>query len=122
MTQTHNRLSYVDSVKTIQVIEVVSIRGLGTTESPIEQITEYFKSDGTRLARVGVNDNPGEIHNWIKTWCKTCASILLIEDSALEGLPPLTVSLANFEASRHERFHPTHDIYVMEHSVPKQQD
>lgn len=60
----HQRLSYVDSVKTIQVIEVVSIRGLGTTESPVEQITEYFKSDGTRLARVDMNDKPEEIHSW----------------------------------------------------------
>lgn len=43
----HKRLSFVDSVKEITVIEVKSIRGEGSTEDPITQITEYFLSDGT---------------------------------------------------------------------------
>jgi len=61
---THTRLSNVDEVKQITVIQVKSIRGEGTTKDPIVPITEYFLPDGTRLARVGLNDNPGEIHKW----------------------------------------------------------
>lgn len=60
----HKRLSNVDSVKQITVIEVVSIRGFGTPEDPIEQVKEYFLSDGTRLARVNHSDKPEEIHEW----------------------------------------------------------
>lgn len=56
-------------------------------------------------------------HNWIKVWCKTCAKILFIEDAALGHLNPQHINLANFEASRHENLHKTHDIYVMEHQV-----
>ena len=63
----YKRLSYVDEVREINVIEVKSIKGSGTTEDPISQITEYFLPDGTRLARVGLNDNPSEIHNWEET-------------------------------------------------------
>jgi len=62
----HKRLSNVDSVKQINVIEVKSIRGSGTEEDPITCIIEYFLPDGTRLARVGLNDNPEEIHEWRK--------------------------------------------------------
>lgn len=61
---THKRLSNVDSVKQITVIEVISIRGAGNTDDPITQITEYFLPDGTRLARVGMNDKPEELHEW----------------------------------------------------------
>ena len=60
----HKRLSNVDTIKQINVIEVKSIRGLGTDADPISQITEYFLSDGTRLARVGYKDTPEEIHEW----------------------------------------------------------
>lgn len=60
----HKRLSNVDSVKQISVIEVKSIRGDGNNEDPIQQITEYFLPDGTRLARVNQFDNPEEIHEW----------------------------------------------------------
>ena len=67
-------------------------------------------------------ENKVDNHNWIKSWCRNCASILFIEDAALGHLNSQHINLANFEATRHERFHPTHDIYVMEHSVPKQQD
>ncbi len=60
----HKRLSSVDSVKQLSVIEVKSVRGDGTQEDPISQITEYFLPDGTRLARVGFHDNPEELHEW----------------------------------------------------------
>lgn len=60
----HKRLSNVDEVKLITVIEVKSIRGSGTGENPISQITEYFLPSGERLARVNFNDNPEEIHEW----------------------------------------------------------
>lgn len=62
----HRRLSNVDSVRQITVIEVKSIVGEGTEESPVSSITEYFLSDGTRLARVKLNDHPEEIHDWIE--------------------------------------------------------
>ena len=62
----HKRLTNVDSVKQIEVIEVISIRGEGNTDDPITQITEYFLLDGTRLARVSMSDNPEEIHEWSK--------------------------------------------------------
>ncbi len=60
----HKRLSNVDTVRQISVIEVKSIRGEGTDDDPVSQITEYFLPDGTRLARVGLNDSPEEIHEW----------------------------------------------------------
>lgn len=58
----HKRLSNVDTVRQISVIEVKSIRGDGTNEDPISRITEYFLSDGTRLARVTTDSNPVEIY------------------------------------------------------------
>ncbi len=60
----HKRLSYVDEVRMTEVVEVKSIKGLGTFEEPISQITEYFTKDGIRLARVGINDKPEELHEW----------------------------------------------------------
>jgi hypothetical protein len=60
----HKRLSNVDSVEQISVIAVKSIRGEGTEEDPVTQIIEFFLPDGTRLARVGQNDNPNELHEW----------------------------------------------------------
>lgn len=60
----HKRLSNVDSVKEITVIEVKSIRGEGNDKDPIEQITEYFLPDGTRVARTMQRENPEEIHEW----------------------------------------------------------
>lgn len=65
MTQNkHKRLSNVDSVREIKVIEVISIRGDGTEDDPIVAITEYFAPDGHRLARVGLGDRPEDIHLW----------------------------------------------------------
>ena len=52
------RLSNVNSTREITVIEVVSIRGEGTPQDPITEVTEYFLPNGTRLARVGYGDNP----------------------------------------------------------------
>lgn len=60
----HKRLSNIDSVKQITVLEVISLRGTGTQEDPGEIITEYFSLDGIRLARVTRRDNPEEIHEW----------------------------------------------------------
>ena len=62
----HKRLSNIDSVRQINVVEIKSIRGDGITEDPITQITEYFLPDGTRLARVQQNDKPEEIHEWFE--------------------------------------------------------
>lgn len=52
------RLSNVNSVKQIEVIQVNSIRGEGTERDPITEVTEYFLANGTRLARVGWGDKP----------------------------------------------------------------
>ena len=52
------RFTHVDSTKIVSVIEVKSIRGEGTEEDPIEQITEYFSLEGERLARVKMSDAP----------------------------------------------------------------
>lgn len=45
------RISNVDEVKIIQVIEVKSLVGKGTSEDVCRQITEYYNLDGTLLAR-----------------------------------------------------------------------
>lgn len=39
-----------DSAKLIQVIETVSLRGVGTKENPVRAITQYWDLDGNRLA------------------------------------------------------------------------
>lgn len=57
------RLSNVDKVKQITVIEVKSIRGGGDKKDPISQIVEYFLPDGTRLSRVNQDDKL-EIGEW----------------------------------------------------------
>lgn len=62
----HKRLSFVDSAKQITVFEVKSLRGMGTEEDPMEQITEYFLPNGTRIARTTVLDKIDEIHEWKK--------------------------------------------------------
>lgn len=59
------RLTNVDSVRQITVVEVKSIVGKGTPEDPIHQIIEYFLPDGTRLARVQASDKPYELHEWV---------------------------------------------------------
>lgn len=45
------RLTPVNSVRMIQVIEVVSLIGKGITGNPIREVTEYYSLDGDRLAR-----------------------------------------------------------------------
>jgi len=60
----HKRLSDVDEVRQISVIEVKSVAGEGTENDPKHQIIEYFLPDGTRLARKDAFDRPEEIHEW----------------------------------------------------------
>lgn len=45
------RLTGVNEVKVIEVIEVKSITGEGVTDSPIYEVTEYYSLDGELLAR-----------------------------------------------------------------------
>ena len=45
------RLTNVNSVRTIQVIEVISIVGAGTKDDPIREIMEYYSPTGRILAR-----------------------------------------------------------------------
>ena len=61
-------------------------------------------------------ENKIDSHNWIKVWCQTCAQILLMEDALQNELRPLTPKLAEFESSRHEQLHPTHNIYLTTYS------
>lgn len=50
--KTFERLSNVDEVKVIEVVQVNSIVGVGDGEgTPIRQITEYFSKEGSLLAR-----------------------------------------------------------------------
>ena len=60
----HKRLSNIDGVRQISVIEVKSVVGMGTEDDPVHQIVEYFLPDGTRLARVNAFDKPEELHEW----------------------------------------------------------
>lgn len=52
--------------------------------------------------------------NWIKTWCKECAKTIVSyegdEETGLLGQTLITV--CNFEAERHEHYHPAHNITV----------
>lgn len=45
------RLTGVNSAKMIEVIEVKSLAGDGTNESPFYEVTEYYSEDGELLAR-----------------------------------------------------------------------
>ena len=60
----HKRLSNVDEVKVIQVVEVKSLVGKGVEDDPGRQITEYFSLDGVRLARAEPFNKEPEIHEW----------------------------------------------------------
>lgn len=60
----HKRLSNVDEVKVIQVVEVKSLVGKGVEDDPGRQITEYFSLDGVRLARAEPFGKEPEIHEW----------------------------------------------------------
>lgn len=60
----HKRLSNVDEVKVIQVVEVKSLVGRSVEDDPGRQITEYFSLDGVRLARAEPFGKEPEIHEW----------------------------------------------------------
>lgn len=51
--------------------------------------------------------------NWIKTWCKECAKTIMIQEADKQGfLGQSLITVCNFEAERHEHYHPTHNITV----------
>lgn len=63
--QTYTRLSGVNSVKVLDVIEIKSLAGNGTKGSPFYETTEYYSAEGKLLAR-----NNGEILDngkWVDT-------------------------------------------------------
>ena len=60
----HRRLSNVDEVRMIKVIEVRSLVGKGTEGDPGRTVTEYFSLDGKRLARAEPFNKEPEIHEW----------------------------------------------------------
>jgi len=64
MKNKHERLSNVDEARLIKVIEIKSIVGEGTKESPIRQIVEYFTLDGERIARTNYLSKVQNIHAW----------------------------------------------------------
>lgn len=43
-------ISYINSAKVVQVIEVSTIRGAGTEENPTRESIEYWSFDGILLA------------------------------------------------------------------------
>ena len=60
----HRRLSNVDEIKVIKVVEVKSLVGKGVQGDPGRQITEYFSLDGVRLARAEPFGKEPEVHEW----------------------------------------------------------
>ena len=60
----HRRLSNVDEVKVIKVVEIKSLVGTGKSGDPGRQITEYFSLDGVRLARAEPFGKEPEVHEW----------------------------------------------------------
>lgn len=46
-----DRASYVNEVRVVQLIMVRSIRGRGTDESPIIEVTEFYDAAGRLVAR-----------------------------------------------------------------------
>ena len=63
----HKRLSNVDQVRIINVIEVRSIIGKGTIDDIVHAIYEYYSLDGVLLARTksGEDLTPHEWHGHI---------------------------------------------------------
>lgn len=53
-----NKNTYVRSVKTIEVIEVISTMGQGLTDNPYRKIAQYYTLDGKLLAESDSLDGP----------------------------------------------------------------
>jgi len=51
MSKFNKRLSNIDEVKIMQVIEIKSLIGKGTPEDVCRQLIEYYDMDGNLLAR-----------------------------------------------------------------------
>lgn len=63
----HERLSNVDEVTVIKVVQVKSLVGIGDGNgTPGRQITEWFTLDGKRIARYDplLDEDVENIHHW----------------------------------------------------------
>lgn len=49
-------LGQVRSARTVEVIEVVSITGIGIAGSPVREVTQWFLHDGTEIAKIEGGD------------------------------------------------------------------
>lgn len=68
MTKEFTRLTPINECKVIEVIEVKSLVGNGTHESPIVEITEYYSLDGVRLARYVPSETELAPGVWVNGW------------------------------------------------------
>lgn len=56
-----------DSVKIIQVIVVIGVRGEGTNKNPVRHVTQYWSLDGQFLAEANhLQDPPGVLGDKLK--------------------------------------------------------
>lgn len=58
------RLTGVNSVKVVQVVEVKSLAGDGEKASPMYEVTEYYSFDGQLLARHNPTKPDKELGVW----------------------------------------------------------
>jgi len=49
------RLTPINQVKIIEVVQVISLIGKGITGNPIREVTEYYSLDGNLLARTNID-------------------------------------------------------------------
>lgn len=64
MKSPFTRLTGVNSVRLIEVIEVKSLAGDGTDEHPFYEVTEYYGPDGELLARHNPLKPDKELGEW----------------------------------------------------------
>lgn len=50
---------------------------------------------------------------WYKVWCETCPKTLEIGDTNEDVIGDDAITLLMATASRHERLHPTHNLFLL---------
>lgn len=53
----YKRLTSIDGIRVVEVIEITSVVGDGTDGNPVRQVIEYYSMGGIRLARHTYDDN-----------------------------------------------------------------
>ena len=64
MSKEFVRLTAVNEAKVREVIEIKSIIGKGTKESPVHEVLEYYSLDGELLARRDLSEPCYQIGEW----------------------------------------------------------